>query len=126
MTTQTEALKLALEAFTIVRFCVPPAQRPTIERAITTTIEALAQPEREPVAHSVVEPLRHDEYQRRVSVKWVNQPVAGPLYTTPPQRKPLTNEQRETMWGKAECFPEPWHCYMQGIADTEAAHGIKE
>ena len=42
----TKALKLVLEALTIVRFCVPPAQRPTIEQAITTTIEALAQPER--------------------------------------------------------------------------------
>ena len=47
MTTQTEALNLALEALTIIRFCVPPAQRPTIEQAITTTIEALAQPEQE-------------------------------------------------------------------------------
>jgi hypothetical protein len=46
-----ETLEQALEAFTIVRFCVPPAQRPTIERAITAVIEALAKQEQgEPVA----------------------------------------------------------------------------
>ena len=59
------------------------------EDALNELEKLLAQPEHsathgEPVAHSVVEPLRHDEYQRRVSAKWVNQPVTGPLYTTPP------------------------------------------
>jgi hypothetical protein len=41
---EREALKLALEAFRIVRFCVPPAQRPTLEQAATKCEEALAQP----------------------------------------------------------------------------------
>jgi hypothetical protein len=41
---EREALKLALEAFRIVRFCVPPAQRPTLEQAATKCEAALAQP----------------------------------------------------------------------------------
>jgi hypothetical protein len=46
----------------------------------------LAQPEQEPVAHCKVRPLRGDESFPKVEIDWVNQPVPGPLFTTPPQR----------------------------------------
>ena len=86
--TEREALKLALKC---AERCESIDGMYSWADTITAIKEALAQPsvsvEQEPVAHSVVEPLRPDEYQRRVSVKWVGQPVAGPLYTTPPQRK---------------------------------------
>jgi hypothetical protein len=54
--------------------------------AITAIKEALAQPEQEPVAHCKVRPLRGDESFPKVEIDWVNQPVPGPLFTTPPQR----------------------------------------
>ena len=49
--------------------------------------------EQKPVAHCKVRPLRGDESFPKVEIDWVNQPVPGPLFTTPPQRKPLTDEQ---------------------------------
>ena len=56
-------------------------------------LKGLAQPEQEPVAHCKVRPLRGDESFPKVEIDWVNQPVPGPLYATPPQRKPLTDEE---------------------------------
>ena len=41
-----EAMKLAHDALRIVRFCVPPAQRPTVEKAMQALEEALAQLQR--------------------------------------------------------------------------------
>ena len=49
--------------------------------------------EQKPVAHCKVRPLRGDESFPKVEIDWVNQPVPVPLFTTPPQRKPLTDEQ---------------------------------
>jgi hypothetical protein len=52
-----------------------------------------------------------------------------PFDTTPQQRKPLTDEQRKKMWHKANPAHKSWASfdwYSQGVADTEAAHGIKE
>jgi len=48
-----------------------------------------------------------------------------PLYTTPPQRKPLTDEQIETAW------PFVWRkheaaAHLVIVRAIEAAHGIKE
>jgi len=51
------------------------------------------------------------------------------VYTTPQQRKPLTDEERKQMWHKANPAHKSWASfdwYSQGVADTEAAHGIKE
>jgi hypothetical protein len=52
------------------------------------------------------------------------------LRATPPaaaQRKPLTNEQKQSMWIAATIDPcSHMACYLRGIADTETAHGIKE
>jgi hypothetical protein len=43
------------------------------------------------------------------------------------QRKPLTNEQKQSMWIAATIDPcSHIACYLRGIADTETAHGIKE
>lgn len=48
----------------------------------------------EPVAHVTVEPLRRDEYKRRVAVNWIKEPVAGPLYTHPQPQADVPDENR--------------------------------
>ena len=74
-----------------LKYLQPNAAIP-IDMATTTMLvnalkEALAQrTEQEPVAHCKVRPLRGDESFPKVEFDWVNQPVPGPLYPTPPQR----------------------------------------
>jgi len=91
---QLNAMKLALEA---LKWCHGGEPCGTAE-AITAIKEALAEHamqevqrigqeiEQEPVAHCKVRLLRGDESFPKVEIDWVNQPVPGPLYTTPPQR----------------------------------------
>ena len=59
-------------------------------------------------------------------VKWLKNVEHGEsLYTTPPQRKPLTDEQIETIWRRVQA--NDFHDCVQPFARTiEAAHGIKE
>ena len=87
------------------------------------------QPEQEPVAHCKVRPLRNDESFRKVEIDWVNQPVPGPLYTAPPQRKPLTNGEIYTAYITAT--NQTLRATDERLAFAfaraiEAAHGIKE
>ena len=77
--------------------------------------------EQKPVAHCKVRPLRGDESFPKVEIDWVNQPVPGPLYTSPPQRKPLTDEQIEQL-EQDTCAME----FPETVRAIEAAHGIKE
>ena len=89
----------------------------------------LAQPEQEPVAHCKVRPLRGDESFPKVEIDWVNQPIPGPLFTTPPQRKPLTNGEIYTAYITAT--NQMLRAQDERLAFTfaraiEAAHGIKE
>lgn len=48
-----------------------------------------------------------------------------PLYTTPPQRKPLTHEQRFDLLTKFEPHKNKWEAPAILIDMVEAAHGIK-
>ena len=83
---------------------------------------ALAQPEQEPDYWLGYGLQAHTE-----------KPFEGatPIYTSPPQRKPLTDEQRKDLMNKA------WNKWLGGEDDNhlfawhfsfevEAAHGIKE
>jgi len=115
-----EALKLALEA--LEEYCKHGA----IFMPITVGVaikEALAQPEQEPVAWMRKDGQRvttasdrhnYPDYETRYSI---------PLYTIPPQRKPLTDEQREEI-------AKGWRGRNWTVGDiidaVEAAHGIKE
>lgn len=57
-----------------------------------------------------------------------NCPIGTPLYTFPQAREPLTDEQKTRMWQKEhekESRRAAFDWYFQGIADSEAAHGIK-
>lgn len=50
-----------------------------------------------------------------------------PLYTTPPQRKPLTDEQIKVGWRTLPIqAPMSWSAYLAGARMAEAAHGIGE
>ena len=84
---------------------------------------ASKQPEQEPVAW-----LYRDAWGT-MKLSQVTPPPVGafPVYTTPPQRKPLTDEQKGSMWMATTIDPcSHKACYLRGIADAEAAHGIKE
>jgi hypothetical protein len=85
-------------------------------------LKGLAQPEQEPVAHCKVRLLRGDESFPKVEIDWVNQPVLGPLYATPPQRKPLTRGQIAEVYESTGGLD----FYLNFARAIEAAHGIKE
>ena len=141
--TKDEAMKLALEALEGADWYINQLElivysvddegthenRAKVQSAITAIKEALAQPEQEPVAWM----FQHDETGRMnyVSNDGIHNPamflemnpryaLVCPLYTTPPQRKPLTDE--EISW-IAINNPPMVHEFARAI---EAAHGIKE
>ena len=137
--TKDEALKLGLEALEADPLeMVADVDGHMVflkDKAIIAIKEALAQPEQEPVAWQV---MVEDEAMKEFSIKdmahdWcVQQKLSAspyaywirPLYTAPPQRKPLTDERLETM---AEKYVT--NCYfdtLQFARAIEAAHGIKE
>jgi len=79
-------------------------------------------PEQEPVAWgnfkedgTLVGLSQHQEDQ----ANWVGR---KPLYTTPPQRKPLTDEQIKDMYNEPRSDAE----MLEFARAIEAAHGIKE
>ena len=84
--------------------------------------EALAQPEQEPVAF--ICEFYADEGHPFVSFEPVTHGTNTPLYTTPPQRKPLSDE--EIILIVAECAASHQHTDIHFARAIERAHGIKE
>ena len=132
--TKDEALKLALEALKYPlnqsheNFNVDMAEL-LAHRAITAIEEALAQPEQEPVAwvhHLTFKNLNSFERSRYSTTLAKKQTDACciPLYTTPPQSKPLTDE--EIILIVADCASSHQHTDIHFAKAIEAAHGIKE
>ena len=117
--TKDEALKLALEALKQIDEAMP---FPVAKLAQTAIKEALAQPEQEPVAFINVEQrkLEWAKYMTWDTPTVVNLPKI-PLYTTPPQRKPLTDEEIYDMYNEPRSDAE-MIAFARAI---EAAHGIK-
>lgn len=129
--TKDEALKLALEALKYPinqsheNFNVDMAEL-LAHRAITAIKEALAQPEQEPVAI-----LHRYPSKCRMTVEYTDEITevregSWPLYTTPPQSKPLTDEEfrailrslsRQQGWDG-----DGWDLALKEA--IEAAHGI--
>ena len=118
--TDIDAMKLALFALDIVK--IHYTQSRHINEAITALKERLAQPKQEPVAWMDVDGNVSDNNDHKCF------PI--PLYTTPPQRNPLTHEQRQELMSKA------WNKWLSNKDDgrlfawdfsfeVEAAHGIK-
>ena len=81
-----------------------------------------AYPEQEPVA--CVQDL--DEVKRKHLVYEKGMDWKDPLYTTPPQRNPLTHEQRFDLLTKFEPHKNKWEAPAILIDMVEAAHNIKE
>ncbi len=148
--TKDEALKLALEALKYPinqsheNFNVDMAEL-LAHRAITAIKEALAQPEHgwtpERIAgmarlkdaqdKKLAQPEREPVGQLlenafgRGQVMWFNKPKdESMLYTTPPQRKPLSDE--EIILIVAECAASHQHTDIHFARAIERAHGIKE
>jgi hypothetical protein len=131
---QIDAMKLALEAleamaedlgyFTEEVPAITAINEALAEHAMQEVQRLGQEIEQKPVAHCKVRPLRGDESFPKVEIDWVNQPVPGPLFTTPPQRKPLTDEQYfeigQRHWLSSSKV-EQIHKELE-----EAAHGIKE
>ena len=91
-------------------------------------LEALAQPKQEPLAWISTGKAR--------MIHWTaDKPTYGddwvPLYTTPPQRKPLTDEEIWKFWWSRPEVPEGEDDSMEeefvaAVRAVLAAHGIKE
>ena len=76
------------------------------------------EPEHEPVAQLNKDPDTGKLYVQW-TLPWALLADGTKFYTTPPQRKPLTDEQRREIILKADTVG-------QAIAMVESAHGIKE
>ena len=123
--TKDEAMKMALETLEADPLeMVADANGHMVflkDKAITAIKEALAQPEQEPVAWISTGTAR--------MIHWTaDKPAYGddwvPLYTAPPQRKPLTDEDIERIVREARVGE---HGIGYTIARAiEAAHNIKE
>ena len=126
------AMKLALEALDGL------SEPYDVLKAQEAIREALAQPEQEPVAFYVYKPTLPQGHLGNVSdgdLPWVydQDPSSGYsarmlVYTTPSQRKPLTDEEIDKLpWGPHEGNPLT---FAEGLRDfaraIEQAHGIKE
>ena len=101
-----------------------------MEQAITTIKEALAQPkepEQKPVAWRFQSPVGGWAYGKEPPIG--SKYAVEPLYATPPQRKPLTDEQIGEIGRKYEKFDNHGNEFFArwGFARAiEAAHNIKE
>lgn len=96
----------------------------TFVEAVEELEEALAQPQPEPVAwmtqaRNFVHPMEFTEEEAK-SYGW------KAVYTSPPaQRKPLTDEEIETVWRSVQA--NDFHdCVKPFARAIEAAHGIEE
>jgi len=83
----------------------------------------IGKPEQEPVAWYI-----REKDVATTDGEWAekNLDMCEPLYTTPPQRKPLTDEQRFDLLTKFEPHKNKWEAPSILIDMVEAAHGIKE
>jgi hypothetical protein len=121
--TDKESMKLALEALKELHNTnsywwqeVDEQTIKKIKQSITALEEVLAQPEQEPVAWMDADGNVSDNNDHKCF------PI--PLYTiTPPQRKPLTDEQIQQIVLTAHGNQDWTLVFARAI---EAAHGIKE
>ena len=148
--TKDEALKLALEALDCICSPLHVREITKIGNAMKAIHEALAQskPEQEPVTlqinsippfknppNDVIDAAFHvsNWAQRNNWTKWRIGKCCSVDYTTPPQRKPLTDEEFSNLvvenlgphaltGGKMSVYD----AFLIAVRATEAAHGIKE
>lgn len=144
--TKDEALKLALEALESKYVVNCGAWRVQQDQAITAIREALAQPKQEPVPWATIEDfyreidrsverVRKEMQIKSVTMRGKDYDLALPIIDahfghvfvgqvpTPPQRKPLTDE--EIILIVADCASSHQHTDIHFARAIEAAHGIK-
>ena len=125
--TEREALKMALDAFGEIAWSNETQwQRDRAKEAITAIKEALAQPEQEPVTwrYKIVDVFGRPAWTLKTPKSDTRVLESQPLYTTPPQRKPLSDE--EIILIVADCASSHQHTDIHFARAIERAHGIKE
>ena len=125
MSKQREALQMALDALIEVtgwQWVGPMRVMDEVEDAIAAIREALAEPEQEPVAWMCA-----DEDMTRKGYSRFSRNCEGewniPVYTAPPARKPLTDEDISAIVQSMSAYT--WDAHMLARA-IERAHGITE
>lgn len=126
MSKQREALEKALLALEIAPLDHNSVKSSFFEKrhyAIIALREALAEPEQKPVA--VVTSQTGDP----VTMSWHHEPalpIGTKLYTTPPVRKPLTDEQIDKIIASNVTITDKYllEAVHMAIREVEAAHGI--
>ena len=118
MTTLREAAQQALEALGSSLY-----PQPRQMAAIAALKAALAQPAPEPVAWMVYTPDGKSVCVTDNPADFTEQHRALPLYTAPPQRKPLTERQIARITAN---FDARFSVAIGIARAVEAAHGIKE
>lgn len=121
-----DVMQMALEALELEATRTPI---PETAAAIAALRACLAEPEPEPVAWRVMLPdgyqFVYDERMLRVIDESIHA-TRQPLYTTPPTRRPLTDEEADALWrttsfrgnGGQRCW------FVEGIRVAERAHKI--
>ena len=130
--TDRDIMQQALEALVLLTQAPAETALDYADNAIDALRSRLAQPEQEPVGYWKGKfsndggaTLYKVPQQSLFGLKYRNEP----LYTAPPQRKPLTDEKIiqviDSMPNKFAGFMIDWDLYEFTRA-IEAAHGIKE
>ena len=83
----------------------------------------LAQPEQRPVAWRFQSAVGGWAYGKEPPIG--SKYAVEPLYTTPPKRKPLTDEEMKKIWYAMQNIMG-WYSFQEIARAIEAAHGIKE
>ena len=124
-----EAMKQALALICSARLCEfnsMSSRREMLRLMIEATDAlraALAEPEQEPVAYYHPHKGFYWAKPTRISAPTAVDVKPLPLYTTPPQRKPLTDEEIEVLAKKHNGIY--YDCDITFARAIEAAHGIK-
>ena len=99
-----------------------------IDNMVADMVRKPAQPKQEPVWW-MLKTGHGTEFKEKLTdelraLTWKGKPMWKPLYTTPPQRKPLTEEEIKTYRHMIDWTAE-WS-YINFAKAIEAAHGIKD
>ena len=111
---QNAIYNISGEHIEVLNYAVKKAN--VAEQTITTIKEALAKPDQEPVAWM-------NDMGTHIDLNVSGRGI--PLYTTPPQRKPLTDEEMKKIWYAMQNIMG-WYSFEEVARAIEAAHNIKE
>ena len=128
-----EALKLALDLATMHH--TDDGYAALRAKVRSASKEALAQPEQEPVGVVGTDLggthlMYGSQYvgktpDKKTAIFFKDVPIGAPLYTTPPQRKPFSDEEMKKIWYAMQNIMG-WYSFQEIARAIEQAHGIKE